>query len=133
MPKIDESNIADSLSKIKDMSKSVAEGKKTWQDLFDTLPEGEKHLAKLGKEMEGQIITEEGLINANKKARESAIAHNNALKQQTIGAKAAKVATKALSVALNMVAFFVITEAIEVTYRKRATNILLDYSLCVCK
>jgi methyl-accepting chemotaxis protein len=112
MPKIDESNIEKSLSKIKDMSKSVAENKKTWQELYDTLPEGEKHLAKLGKEMEGQIITGEDLINANKKARESAIAHNNALKQQTLGAKAATVATKALSVALNMVAMWAISEVI---------------------
>lgn len=112
MPKIDESNIKDSLSKIKDMSKSVAENKKTWQELYDILPEGEKHLATLGQKLDRQIITEEKLINANKKARESAIAHNNALKQQTLGAKAATVATKALSVALNMVAFFVITEAI---------------------
>jgi len=112
MPKIDESNIADSLSKIKDMSKSVAEGKKTWQDLFDTLPEGEKHLAKLGKEMEGQIITEKGLIKANKAARESAIAHNNALKQQTLGAKAATVAAKALSVALNVGVMWAISEVI---------------------
>lgn len=112
MPKIDESNVKDSLSKIKDMSKSVAENKKTWQELYDILPEGEKHLATLGQKLDGQIITEEDLINANKKARESAIAHNNALKQQTLGAKAATVATKALSVALNMVAFFVITEAI---------------------
>ena len=74
--------------------------------------------------MEGQIITEEGLIKANKKARESAIAHNNALKQQTLGAKAATVATKALSVALNMVAMWAITEAIGavVTYLNSYTE-----------
>lgn len=129
MPKIDESNIADSLSKIKDMSKSVAEGKKTWQDLFDTLPEGEKHLAKLGKEMEGQIITEEGLINANKKARESAIAHNNALKQQTLGAKAATVATKALSVALNMVAMWAITKTPNNCSAKNIDKILIIFEV----
>ena len=115
------SNIADSLSKIKDMSKSVAEGKKTWQDLFDTLPEGEKHLAKLGKEMEGQIITEEGLINANKKARESAIAHNNALKQQTLGAKAATVATKDLATFGNMLAMWAITKGI-ILYRHKESH-----------
>lgn len=112
MPKIDNSNITSTLSKIKAMSKSVAESKSTWQEYFDTLPEGEKHLAKLGQQMEGQIITEKALISANQKARESAIKHNNALKQQTLSAKAATVAAKALSIGLNTIAMVAIGEIV---------------------
>jgi len=101
-PKIDTSNVDEIKTKIVKMSKSVSDGKKTWQELFDVLPVGEKHFAELGKQMEGQIITEDGLISANEKARASAIAHNNALKQQTLGAKAANVALKGLAMAGNM-------------------------------
>lgn len=94
----------------------VKQNKKSWQDYFDTLDDGESYIVDLIKNTDDlSKLTGEDLINANKKARESAIAHNNALKQQTLGAKAATVATKALSVALNMIAFFAITEAISAT------------------
>lgn len=90
-PKIDTSNAKEVKAEITDLSKLVANNETTWQELFDTLPSGKKHFAELGQQMEGQIITEEGLITANEKARASALAHNNALKQQTLGAKAANV------------------------------------------
>lgn len=111
-PKIDTSNVKEVKAEIVDMSKSVSDGKKTWQELFDTLPSGKKHFAELGQQMKGQIITEEGLISANEKARASAIAHNNALKQQTLGAKAGQVALKGLAMAGNMLASFLITKGI---------------------
>lgn len=103
-PKIDTSNVKKIKAEIVDMSKSVANNETTWQELFDTLPSGKKHFAELGQQMEGQIITEDGLIAANEKIRVSAIAHNNALKQMTIGAKAANVAMKGLAMAGNMIA-----------------------------
>lgn len=116
-PKIDTSNVKEIKAEIIDMSKSVSDGKKTWQELFDTLPSGKKHFAELGQQMEGQIITEDGLIAANEKARVSAIAHNNALKQQTLGAKAANVAMKGLAIAGNMLLMWGITEAISALYK----------------
>lgn len=66
-PKIDASNVDEIKTKIVKMSKSVSDGKKTWQELFEALPVGEKHFAELGQQMEGQIITEEVLISANEK------------------------------------------------------------------
>jgi len=91
----------------------VKQNKKTWQDYFDTLDDEESYIVDLIKNTDDlSKLTGEDLINANKKARESAIAHNNALKQQTLGAKTATVATKALSVTLNMVTMWAITEAI---------------------
>lgn len=116
-PKIDTSNVDEIKTKIVKMSKSVSDGKKTWQELFDALPVGEKHFAELGKQMEGQIITEDGLISANEKARASAIAHNNALKQQTLGAKAATVAMKGLALAGNMIAMWAISEVVSGIYQ----------------
>lgn len=108
-PKIDTSNVKEIKAEIIDMSKSVSDGKKTWQELFDTLPSGKKHFAELGQQMEGQIITEEGLITANEKARASALAHNNALKQQTLGAKAASFALGALKNVLNVAVSYLVS------------------------
>lgn len=116
-PKIDTSNVKEVKAEIIDLSKLVANNETTWQELFDTLPSGKKHFAELGQQMEGQIITEDGLIAANEKARASAIAHNNALKQQTLGAKAASVAMKGLAMAGNMIAMFAITTAITAVYK----------------
>lgn len=111
-------NVDEIKTKIVKMSKSVSDGKKTWQELFDALSVGEKHFAELGKQMEGQIITEDGLISANQKARASAIAHNNALKQQTLGAKAANVALKGLAIAGNMLLAFAASAALSYVVTK---------------
>ena len=110
---IDSSNTTEVTEKIKKMSSDVAEGKTTWQKLYDTLPEGEKLYAKLGKEMNDQIITEEGIVQANQEARKAALAHNAALKQQTLGAKAASAGMKALSIAGNLVAGIAVAKGIE--------------------
>ena len=108
-PKIDTSNVKEVKAEIIGLSESVAAGNTTWQKLFDTLPAGKKHYAELGQQMKGQIITEEGLIAANEKARASAIASNNALKQQTLSAKAGSIAMKGLAAAANIAAQILIT------------------------
>ena len=113
MPEINTDNLVDATEKIKNLSKDVANGTTTWQELFDTLPEGQKHFAQLGQQMEGQIITTEGVAKANQSARDAAIAHNAALKQQTLGAKAATVAMKALSIAGNMLLMWGISKIAE--------------------
>lgn len=104
IPKIDVSNVTELTEKIKRMSESVAKGEITWQKLFDELPDGEKHFAQLGHQMEGQIITTEGVIEANQQARASAIAQNEALKSQTLSAKAQSAALKGLTFTLNALA-----------------------------
>lgn len=107
---IDQTSIFDITEKIKAMSRSVLTGETTWQELFNMLPEGEKHFAKLGQQMDGQIITTEGVTAANKAARDSALQHNAALKAQTLGAKAAAVGMKALVIAGNMLAMIAIAK-----------------------
>ncbi len=92
-------------------------GTLSWQDYSNRLDDSQKWIAKWGQETEGQIRTQEDLVKANQQARASAIAHNAALKQQTIGAKATTVALKALSMAGNMLIMWAITKAIELVVK----------------
>lgn len=101
-PKIDVSNVSEVTEKVKLLSGNVKNGITTWQELFDNvLPAGQKHLAQIGQELEGQIVTNEKVITTNEKLRSSALAHNAALKQQTLGAKASELALKGLAIAGN--------------------------------
>ena len=118
MPEINTDNLVDATEKIKNLSKDVANGTTTWQELFDALPEGQKHFAQLGQQMEGQIITTEGVAKANKAARNTAIAHNEALKQQTLSAKAGQVALKGLAMVGNMFAGFLIAKGFELVAKE---------------
>lgn len=103
------------------VDKQVKAGALSWQDYSNKLNDNEKWIAKWGQETEGQIRTQSDLVKANQQARASALAHNEAIKAQTLSAKAGKVALQALA----MMRF---------TYRKRVTNIyMLDYSFYVCK
>lgn len=82
---------------------STKNGDKAWQDYFNTLDNGEEYIIDVIKSTDDlSKLTGEDLVAANQKARASVIAHNNALKQQTLGAKAANVALKGLAMAGNM-------------------------------
>jgi len=112
IPEININDISATTEEIKAMASSVSKNKTTWQEWFNTLPENKKHLAQLGQQMEGQIITTESVIKANQQARASALAHNEAIKAQTFSAKAGKVALQALATVGNMIAMWGITEVI---------------------
>ena len=84
----------------------------SYQEWHDELADGEKWIARYAQSTKGQIRSLEGVNEANQQARASALAHNEALKQQTLGAKAATVAMKALSVVGNMLAMYAITKLI---------------------
>lgn len=101
-PKIDVNNVKSVTDEIIKMTSAVKSGKISWQQLYNTLPPTKKHLAQIGQELEGQIVTNEKVIATNEKLRTSALAHNEALKQQTLGAKAAALGMKALSLAANV-------------------------------
>ncbi len=83
-PKIDESQAKSILQQINDIENGVDEEIKSFQELYDTGNKQKQWIAKYAQETQGQIRSTEGLISANQKARASAIAHNNALKQQTL-------------------------------------------------
>jgi len=117
IPEININDISATTEEIKAMASSVSKNKTTWQEWFNTLPENKKHLAQLGQQMEGQIITTESVIKANQQARASALAHNEAIKAQTFSAKAGKVALQALATAGNMFAICAITKGIELAVK----------------
>lgn len=100
------------INRLNEVDKKVKENKLSWQDFSDTLDDNQKWIAKWGEETQGTIRTQSDLVKANQQARASALAHNEALKQQTLGAKAATVAMKALSVVGNMLAMYAITKLI---------------------
>ena len=117
MPVINTNDITVTTEEIKAMASSVLKGKTTWQEWFDTLPEGQKHFAKLGQQLEGQIITTENVTKANQQARASALAHNEALKAQTLSAKAGKTALHALAKIGNIAAIMLISKGIEAAFK----------------
>ena len=119
IPKIDSDNFDfdNWINRLNEVDKKVKSNKVSWQDFSNSLDDNQKWIAKWGEETQGTIRTQEGLIKANQAARDAAIAHNAALKQQTLSAKAGQVALKGLAIAGNMIAgmaiSFAISKAIE--------------------
>lgn len=116
-PKIDENQAKSILQQINNIENGVDEEINSFQELYDTGNKQKQWIAKYAQETQGQIRSTEGLISANEKARASAIAHNNALKQQTLGAKAANVALKGLAMAGNMLVSLGISAIISLTIK----------------
>ena len=112
LQELNEPDAANLLQKIQEIQIQVNKGTTSWNNYFKTCKGGKNYLIDFIQKTDLQKASVEDLINANKAARESAIAHNNALKQQTLGAKAATVATKVLSATLNSIAMIAIGEAI---------------------
>lgn len=102
--KMDDSLANKILNKLQKQQTFVDLNKSSWIDYYKTLKEGEKWQIDFVKNTDLQKASLNDIKNAYKKARQSAISHNNALKQQTLGAKAATVATHALATAGNIVA-----------------------------
>lgn len=92
---------ADELAKaIQAQSIAVTNGTSNWQDYFQNLNiQGQKHITELIKNTKDlSKLTGDDLVQA---ARESALKHNAALQQETLGAKAATLGLEALSVVGN--------------------------------
>lgn len=106
----DPSDILNKLSKVNESSKIDPTA---WQKYFDILAEGEKWQTKFVQGNDLTKVSLDDVKNAQNAAKQSAIAYNNRLEQMTIGAKAASVGLKALSIAGNMVAMWAITKGIE--------------------
>lgn len=102
------------ITELNDIDKQVRAGILSWQDYSNGLDDNQKWIAKWGQETEGHIRTEEDLIKANDAARKSALDHNNAIKAQTLSAKAGKAALQTLATAGNMLAGFLISKGIEI-------------------
>lgn len=95
---------ADGLVKsIQAQSIAVTNGTKNWQDYFQELDDEKQgpitDLIKNTKDL--SKLTGDDLVQATNAARESALKHNAALQQETLGAKAATLGLEALSVVGN--------------------------------
>ncbi len=110
---IDETKANKYLEIIKYIDNGTMDGIETFQDYYDTLANGDKWIAEYAQSTKDQIRSTEGVIKANQEARASALAHNETIKAQTLGAKAGAVALKGLAIAGNMLMFWAITEGIQ--------------------
>lgn len=112
---LDLDSAKEKLQGIFDWQEDVKNNDKSWQDYFDTLDDGESYIVDLIKNTDDlSKMPSEDLVQANEQARQSAIAHNAALKQQTLGAREATVATNALAID-NMLVSWGISVAISKT------------------
>ncbi len=92
----------------------VKQNKKTWQDYFDTLDDGEGYIVDLIKNTSDlSKLTGEDLIKANEAARASAINQNKAIREQTLSFRASKAALSALATIGNMAAMWLVSKGIE--------------------
>lgn len=94
------SNLLKSLQEIEVASKTNTS---VWQEYFSTLSDGQKWQIEFVKNNNLQKASTDDLVKANQQARASALAHNEAIKAQTLSAKAGKVALKGLSVVANTI------------------------------
>lgn len=76
--------------------------KGSWTEYFKNLGEGEKWQIEFVQNTDLQKASLDDVKKAYEVARQGAIDHNAALKQQTLGAKAATIGMKALSIATNI-------------------------------
>ena len=111
---LDLDSARDELETIFEWDSKISNKQATWQDYFDTLRDGsENYIPDLIKNTDDlSKLTGNDLVKANKAARTSAIAHNQALKQQTLSAKAGQLALKGLALVGNMLAGVVLSLAI---------------------
>lgn len=81
---------------------TINQAKGSWSSYFSELKEqGQSCIVDLIKNTDDLAkLTGEDLVKANQTAREAAIAHNNALKQQTLSTKIGTIALQAFTLAL---------------------------------
>ena len=112
-PKIDKSAANNILNHLQQQQKSVDLNIGSWQNYFNELKEYEKWKIGFVQKTDLQKASTDDVIKANQEARKAALDHNAALKQQTLGAKAASAGMKALSIAGNLVAGIAVAKGIE--------------------
>ncbi len=118
IPEIDKKtfNFDGWINKLNDIDKKVKAGTLSWQDYYNGLDDNLRWIAKWGQETEGQVRTQRDLIKANQQARSTALDQNEAIKAQTLSARAGKAAMQALAAAGNMLASWGISQAIQLFY-----------------
>ncbi len=104
IPEIDEGKAFEILEFIKSIEDGTNEDVKSFQELYDTGNKTKQWIAEYAQSTKDQIRSTKGVIEANQQARDSALAHNEAIKSQTLSAKAQSAALKGLTFTLNALA-----------------------------
>ncbi|MEI3162801.1 MAG: hypothetical protein V8S74_05275 [Lachnospirales bacterium] len=97
---------------LQNFQKEIDKTKGSWDDYNDKFEKGKEYLLDYAKANNVLEASVDDVKEANIKAREATIAQNASLQQMTIGAKAASIAMKALSIAGNMIAMWAISEVV---------------------
>lgn len=103
IPQLSQEKADELVESIQSQSIAVTNGTKNWQDYFQELDDKKQgHITELIKNTKDlSKLTGDDLVQATNAARESALKHNAALQQETLGAKAATLGLEALSVVGN--------------------------------
>ncbi|MBD5115622.1 MAG: hypothetical protein HDT46_10590, partial [Ruminococcaceae bacterium] len=109
---IDDTKATKILSDLQKNQKLIDKTKGSWQKYFSTLKKGEEWQINFVKNTDLQKASLSDVKDAYESARQSAIDHNTALQQQTLGFKAATAAANVLKTAFNAIAYMAITQAI---------------------
>ena len=102
IPKMTETEAENKLRELQIYDRETRSGTAFWPDKFKNYGDNEKWLTSFVQNKDLQHASPEDLIEANEKAREAAIAHNEAIKAQTLSAKLGQTAMNGLSMALNI-------------------------------
>lgn len=115
IPKLTKEGADQKLTKLRKNQKKIQTGNgKSWSDFLPPDNEENKYLLDLIHQTEDlSDLTGNDLVEANQRARTAAIAHNEAIKAQTLSAKVGKVALQGLATAGGMVAGLLIAKGIE--------------------
>ena len=105
------------LSSLIGTEEKVKSGNESWQRYFNGLKESEKWQIKFVQNTDLQKASLSDVKKAYDSARASALAHNEALKAQTLSAKAGKTALHALAKIGNIAAIMLISKGIEAAFK----------------
>jgi len=113
IPKITQTQAENELKRLQQYDRDVKAGTRSW--ILKYKENGKKNLwlTSFIQNNDLQRASTEDLMKANKEARKAAIAHNESIKAQTLSAKLGQTAIKGLSMSLNMLAFALISMAVQ--------------------
>jgi len=113
IPELTKEQAKNKLIYFQNYDRQVNRGRASWTTKFSGFNESEKWQADFIQNTDLQRASVEDLMKANQAARNAAIAHNEAIKAQTISAKLGQTAMKCLSMSVNVLAFTFISMGVE--------------------
>lgn len=122
LPKLDTAGAQDVLNLIANIEAKTQDSRKAFQQLYDTGIKQNQWIAEYAMSTKESLRSTDGIIAANKKARDSAIMYNNTLRQTTLGAKVTTLALKGLALAGNILAGIAISAVVSGVFEMIQTS-----------